>query len=529
MPNREERTDAASRTIQADERTSASRAHTPRPGTHTLDAAGAGLAPGGWREALSRELTHAWGGRVGGEPGRWVLDGLGVLTEKGDSLELRAPSRFAADLAERQVTPIVRAAEQAAGRHASVPVRVVVADGPRPEAGPTKSRPAPTRPSERRKRSTPPHQRWSSFQTYLVGESNRVAVAAGRAVATGDPSASNPLLIHGPCGTGKTHLLQAIARHAVESQSVQRAVFITAERFTSEYIDAVRKSDVPAFHAKYRRVDLLCLDDVHYLATKGGTQAELVFTFDTLRQLGTPVVLASDAPPSEMPKLSAALRSRLSGGAVVGIDSPDPSLRAALLQRLTEKRGVALDDAAQAEVLAVLDRESLVSSRGVSARDIEGIAAQLSAAAPVYGQAGPGADLRMTASAVAAALSQRVRANGAGRPGPTIGRIKVRTIIDAVCEALEVDPRDVLGASRHKRVVQARSMASYLARRLTTQSFPEIAADMNRSTHSTVLTAARRFGKQADAGDVVCGGCAHAGRPLATLAAALERRLRLGS
>lgn len=337
------------------------------------------------------------------------------------------------------------------------------------------------------------------FETFVVGESNRMAHAAAWAVACGE----SPLVfIHGTCGVGKTHLMRAIAHEALRRNPSGNVRCTTAEAFTNEFIQAVRTNKVDAFRKQYRKCDVLCIDDVHFLASKEATQQELLHTLDAAGLTGTRIALACDEHPREVARFNERLVSRFLSGPVVRIDPPDGALRAELIRHLAVRRGLNLEPAAAA---LVADRAATAGARHnpASVRELEGMLIQIEAVRTLLPELGGdegGTDRRVGVLLVRKALGLSEQA-----PTPRTAKrpIPVSAILESVCECVGAPIAEVMGKSRHQRVVLARSMASYLARRLTTMSFPEIARAMGRPNHSTIITAQKRLEREMS---TPCGG-----------------------
>lgn len=444
-----------------------------------------------------------------------------------DAIELCAPTSFEVERLRRQESVIHQAF--AGADSAPRPVRFRVAGAEPQQTLPSDHEPArrpaarpprvPTQPPASRHRAAPSRYRLDDF---LVGASNRVAAAAARHLAEGTEEAKSfsPLFIHGPCGVGKTHLVQGIASRFAETHPGARVRCVSAEAFTNEYIQAVRTNAVAAFQRRCRRVNLLCIDDIHFFATKEGTQTELLHTLDAVSRAGAAVVLASDAHPRSMKKLQEALVSRFVAGAVVRIDPPEAELRQRLIRRLAERRTLRLTD----EAVRLLDTELTRNAPGgaVSVREIEGALTQVQATVRLVPELeGLGGEVSPTAIAQAIAQWSQRPASGSASPRK---RVSVDRIVDEVLSTLEVDGDEFRGRGRHRRVVFARAMAALLCRRLTTRSYPEIAMSMGRSTHSTVVTAHQRILKQIEAGGVVDLGCEHDGLTIDELAGIIARR-----
>lgn len=378
---------------------------------------------------------------------------------------------------------------------------------------------------------------------FITGRSNRQAYEA--AVRMGDAE-RHPgfatLVVYGPCGVGKTHLLRGVATRFAETGGDPRRIrCTTAEQFTNEYIDAVKSGAVGQFQKNYRRVSLLCIDDIHFLATRGGTQKELLHTFDALDLCGARVVLVSDEHPRDIELLCAPLVSRFMGGAVARIDAPDDDLAERLTEHLANRGtpggptgagGLGALRLGAGAARAIVDwtkrsvRNGVGRDRGaLSARDLVGAVARVRATAEVSpGLLSP--DGTVGAVLVDAALAPA----GAAGPGGTTpsGPIKLAAIVEASAEVIGVSVGEVLGRGRHKRVVLARSVAAYLCREMTSHSTPEIATKLGRPNHSTVVTASQRVRASIVAGERVAVGSVHDGTLVSELVASVERRVRMG-
>jgi chromosomal replication initiator protein len=335
------------------------------------------------------------------------------------------------------------------------------------------------------------------FDDTVIGASNRLAFESARAVADGREQSMRMLFLHGRCGVGKTHLLQAIACRRREVAPAARIRYLTGEQFTNEYITAVREGGLEGFRRRIRRQHLLVIDDIHFLASKTATQTEFQHTVDEIALAGGAVVLAADGHPRHMQRIGAGLVSRFMSGMVVRIDEPDHAMRGQLAQRFAALRGLVLSDAAV----------SLLADRVTgSVRDIEGAVSALAALRLVTGRGsggpiGPG---------------HVTEALGAGLPTLRGRPARIGEIIEACCIATGVSREDLMGGSRHRRVVAARGLIAHLAREMTTMSFPEIALALGRPTHSTVHAAAARFRAAMERGESV--PCADGDRPAADVA-----------
>ncbi|BAM02726.1 DnaA/Hda family protein [Phycisphaera mikurensis] len=383
--------------------------------------------------------------------------------------------------------------------------------------------------TRRRGGSATPGQRFGNFVT---GPCNELGFAAASALASGDHD--GPLFVHGPCGTGKTHLVTGLVAAWRERCPGSRVVHTTGERFTNRFIEHARRGTLAAFRREFRGCHLLAVDDVHFIAGKQKTQHELLHCFDAALSAGVPVVFASDRHPRQLQEMGTPLSSRCLQGLVAELEAPAPAMRRTLIAELGARRGLRID----ADAAAALEPLA-----GPGVREIEGLLAKLD----VLDRLGPGGRLKAmapppgrTAAAGAAPAGAPGRPVGAAlverlrrleRPGPPPRRLNpgpagVATIAEIVGEALGVEPREALGAGRSRVVVQARALVAHLARELTAMSYPEIARAMGRPSHSGVITADKRVRSQAeaDAAVPVAGGGEPV--PVRRLLADLRARLR---
>jgi chromosomal replication initiator protein len=350
-----------------------------------------------------------------------------------------------------------------------------------PAAAPARrpASPTPACPTDRPPHRTPAFR----FDVLILGPSNRLAVAAARAIVNAPDASTGPLFLHGPCGVGKTHILHAAAAAFRDAHPGSIVRILTGEQFTNEFIAAVKNNTLEAFRRHVRRVHLLCVDDVHFLAAKEATQRELLHTFDQLAGSGARILLASDEAPRDIRKLSQQLVSRFVGGTVVKVDLPDHAMRVQIAKQTAARRGYMIEPAA-ADLLA--DRAAAV---GGSVRDLEGLLTQVEALSLITPDAFPSGTIGVLAVRRTLGL-----ASPAASDAPRLRRpIHLALLAAEVTRALGVEVADLTGKGRHKTVVLAREMTVLLARRLTTASFPEIARAMGRENHSTALTAYQRL------------------------------------
>ncbi len=308
---------------------------------------------------------------------------------------------------------------------------------------------------------------------FVVGESNKLAYSAALTVARGQ-APFNLLFIHGSCGVGKTHLLQGVCndatRHGGNGHAVQ-VRYVTGEQFTNEFITALRKKQLPAFRERYRNLDVLAIDDVHFLSAKKATQDEFLHTFNAIEAAGKRIVMASDAQPRLLNDLNEQLVSRFVSGMVVRIETPDKATRAAILAKRAKAMNLQLDE----EVL-----QYVASHVRGSVRELEGTLMKLTALSALESKP---ISLQLATDALADHLARTDSA-------VTLGDIEAIT-----AAFFGITPADIHSSRRTKTVSTARKVAMFLARRHTRMSYPEIAKFMGKN-HSSVVLAVQRLEKE---------------------------------
>ena len=515
----------------------------PPPARHTPTDASRALG----RRILAKALLLGNGNGGGAQ----MLERNVAVSAQGSHVLVLVPSAFIAEYLARHTLGTIRQAafsvlsspEVAPGgvgslRAQDLAVEIVVDPSLAPRAthpgvqGGTASTVEVVAPSPRR-RALPARDLRHRLSEFVVGECNRLAYTAACAIAEGTaPTRFSPLFLHGPSGVGKTHLLQGLAHRAAERLGDHQALgsdsgprgarvrYTTAETFTNDFVQALKSSAIEGFRRAFREVEVLCIDDIHFLAGKSATQAEFLHTFDTLGLSGRMVVLASDESPREIRSLSEALVSRFLSGACIKVDPPDDKTRVELIRTLSASRGLALDDDAL-DLISERAGRPLPGGTIPSVREIEGLLTRVEAlrrfTSPGEHDA-PGGLIGRSMVAKALGLSMP-EGRAARRPVPS------SVIIDRVCRALRVDASDLMGRGRHTRVVLARSLVTYLCRRLTTMSYPEIARSIARPNHSSVITAFQRVERQMAAGELIEGGPDLADVTIQSLAERLEREL----
>jgi chromosomal replication initiator protein len=305
-----------------------------------------------------------------------------------------------------------------------------------------------------------------TFDTFVVGNSNRFAHAACYAVGESPSKAYNPLFIYGGVGLGKTHLMHAIGHHIIKKRPGYTVVYVSSEQFTNELISSIKDDNMAGFRNRYRGVDVLLVDDIQFLAGKERTQEEFFHTFNTLYESDKQVVISSDRPPRNIPTLEDRLRSRFEWGLITDIQPPDLETRVAILRKKaqTENFNVPYD---------ILDYIANYIDSNI--RELEGALVRLVAYSTITNKP---LDMNTATEALKDIL-----------PPPQPKKITIESIQKAVSNFYGIEISELLSKKRNKHVVYPRQIAMYLCRRLTDASFPQIGEQFGGRDHTTVMHA----------------------------------------
>ena len=380
------------------------------------------------------------------------------------------PNHFAKEwIEDRHLDTLRRALSDATGR--AVEVALEPTPTPPPEPGPSaellhlsavpESAPEPPDPPEFHPKYT--------FDSFVIGSSNRFAHAAALAVAEAPAQAYNPLFIYGGSGLGKTHLLQAIGRYVSDFHAGPTVRYVSTERFMTEFIAAVQRRHIPEFHRRYRRADLLLIDDIQFLEGKERTQEEFFHTFDALYP-NSQIVITSDRPPKKISTLEERLRTRFEMGLITDIQPPDLETRLAILHKKSETDHLSVPP----DVM-----EFIASRIQTNVRELEGALIRVAAYAS------------LTRTEINLEVAQNVLQQLL--PNSAEARVTADLVISVTSEYFDVTPDDLRSSSRSRPLVAARQMAMYLTRDLTDLSLPQIGKRFGNRDHSTVLYATNKI------------------------------------
>ncbi len=398
---------------------------------------------------------------------RWFASLRPTAIEDG-RLHVAAPDKFHRDFVDDNYRPWF---EEFLPQVAGTPLRVIFVVDDRPRHAPG----APAPPARPAVEPTPAPQQGDArpspryvFETFVVGESNRFAFAAAHAVAQKPGHAWNPLFLHGDSGLGKTHLLHAVGNAILAANPGGRVAVVSSERYTNDFVDALRRGTLDEFRKKYRECAALLVDDVQFLAGKEKTAEEFFHTFNTLYDQNVQIVLSSDRSPKELKGLEERLCSRFEWGMRVQIEVPEFETRAAILKRKAELEQIELPEAVTS-LLATHIRSNV--------RELHGALMRVAAFASLKNEP------------ISERLARDVLSDVIPPPGykPSIERIQ-----ELVAAQYGLTVAKLTSASREQKIALPRQVAMYLCRELAKETFQLIAEKFNRKDHTTVIAAKER-------------------------------------
>lgn len=345
-------------------------------------------------------------------------------------------------------------------------------------AAPVTSAPVPIAPVTARARATesergnnhaePLFNPKNTFESFVVGTNNNFSFAAAKAVAESPGKSYNPLFLYGGVGLGKTHLLHAIGQHVTGARKSARVAYVSSEKFTNEYIDAIQNNKLPAFRKKYRQTDVLLIDDIQFLAGKERIQEEFFHTFNALHESHRQIVLTCDRPASEIQGLEGRLVSRFEWGLVTDLQPPDIEMRLAILKKKAQIMNVVLPD----------DIINFLATRiRTNIRRLEGALIRVASYASLTGK-------RLTIEVVENLLREILHEEGRQT-------ISIEVIQKRVAEHFDIRLADMTSKRRPENIAFPRQIAMYLSRQMTESSLNSIGEAFGGRDHGTVLHACR--------------------------------------
>ena len=441
-------------------------------------------------ELEGRDLKQVWATALGelqialtkANFDTWFKD-TAIVSEEDDVYCVGVPNTFAREWLEKKYRSQVREALQhIVGR--TVDVRFVTSGTPsRPAttlrpAGPTQTNGATNAVAERRDAPSAVLNPRYAFSTFVVGSNNRLAHAAALSVAERPGHSYNPLFIYGGSGLGKTHLMHAIGNAVTSRHPRKRVAYATSEKFTNEFINSIRTQKTEEFRDRYRRIDVLLIDDIQFIAGKEGTQDEFFHTFNAIHEEGKQIVLSSDRPPKAISSLEERLRSRFEWGLIADISPPDLETRIAILRAKAEAQNVAVPP-------PVID---FLAQRIVSnIRELEGALTRVVAYST------------LNALPVTIDLAQQMLQNLL--QSPRRQSLSPEKIVEVVARYYQVPVEQLRGKARDKQIVLPRQVAMYLMREETEAPLLRIGAALGGRDHSTVLHGCEKIEREMSESD----------------------------
>lgn len=312
-----------------------------------------------------------------------------------------------------------------------------------------------------------------TFDSFIIGNSNRMAYAAAVAISDSPGTAYNPLFIYGNSGLGKTHLMHAIGNQILKNDPTKKVLYVTSEVFTTEFIEAIANKKNNEFRNKYRKIDVLLIDDIQFISRMERTQEEFFYTFSSLYEDKKQIVISCDSPLNKIEILEDRLRTRFGWGLIVDIQVPDFETKVAILNRKASENSIDVDN-------EILDYIANYTSDNI--RELEGVINHLSISL-MQGK-------EITLNLAKEALKHYQKND--------IHEIDSSVIIDGVSRYFNLSVEDILSKKRTKELVFPRQISMFLCRNLTNMSYPDIGKAFNGRDHTTVMYACEQISKQVD-------------------------------
>ena len=402
---------------------------------------------------------------------RQWFDRISYCGENDGKLILSLPSEFFRDNAEKSCGDEIRNTIEAIAEE-SIEVAFIVDSNAKPaarkKAASAKPQKAPEAPASK---NTTLNKAYS-FDNFIAGDNSSFAFNAAKVIAQNPGISYNPCLIYGGVGLGKTHLLQSIGNYIDEHNPKMKIIYVTAESFTNEFINSLSANQASAFKAKYRNVDVLLIDDIHFLQKKDQTQEELFHTFNELYDNHKQIVLTCDRPITELSDITDRLKTRFRKGLNVDLQPPAYETRVAIAMQKCRERDYHIDQ----KVL-----EYICQSVSTNVRDLEGALTTLSSFASLVGKP------------ITIEIAREQLKNFIVSPAIRNNDITIDSIIRKTADYFNVTDYDIKGKSRNKNIILARHISIFLASKLTSYSLSEIGKSMNGKDHTTIMHSVDRI------------------------------------
>ena len=311
-----------------------------------------------------------------------------------------------------------------------------------------------------------------TFDSFVVGNNNRLAHAAALAVAEAPAASYNPLFLYGGVGLGKTHLMHAIGNEILKNNKNAKVLYVTSEKFTNELINAIKDNVNEKFRNKYRNIDVLLIDDIQFIAKKDAIQEEFFHTFNTLHESGKQIVISSDKPPRDIQLLEDRLKSRFEWGLIADISNPDYETRLAILRKKADLDHIVIEDDILSNIASKVDS---------NIRELEGALNKIVAHASL-------ANVPITSEMADKSINDIVTKKERV--------ISIEYIQEVVANFFGIDVKDLKSSKRSNDVVVPRQIAMYLCRNVANASFPKIGDEFGKRDHTTVMHAVNKIDKE---------------------------------
>ena len=405
----------------------------------------------------------------------WIRP-IRITLLEGSQVHLSVPNRFFRDwLVENYLSLVRDSMKSAAGLPFHIELVIEQESNPNPVAAGTEHITAPTKTAPKKTSRSRTHSALNvnySFDRFVVGSCNQFAHAASAAVAEQPAKNYNPLFIYGGVGLGKTHLLNAIGLKTLNLFPDMNVVYVSAEVFMNELINSIRFDKMMKFREKFRNIDCLLMDDIQFIAGKERTQEEFFHTFNTLHDAGKQIVVTSDKFPKDIPNLEGRLRSRFEWGLIADIQPPEIETKIAILGTKAQENNIDLPE--DVSIYLASQEESNI-------RELEGYLVRIAAYSSLTGRK---IDLELVKSVLKQLLRKEEKKE-----------ITIDEIVKTAGAKLNIKISEIRSQKKNKNLVLARQISMFLAREMTSSSFPDIGEKIGGRDHSTVIYAHNKMKK----------------------------------